>query len=184
MPSASGDGWPFNPYAWQLMFTVGTLCRLRPIPSDVHLSDRGKQLTSAALAVALTIALVRLCVDVHPTPGYMKQTLSSVRVVSFLSIAWLCAQAVRLGWVRALAQRISCVVTVGRQGLVCFVGGTIFSISADVSLHVAELNMRHWHAFWPMRLIADVLIIAALLLVGSVASRFKIYGRLLWFSKQ
>ncbi|MEX3815915.1 OpgC domain-containing protein [Paraburkholderia sp. BR13439] len=173
MPSASGEGWPFNPFAWQLMFTFGTLCRLRPIPCDVHISDRGKQLTSAALAVGLTIALVRLCGDVHPTPGYMKQNLSSVRIVSFLSIAWLCAQAVRLGWVRALAERMSCVVTVGRQGLVCFVGGTILSISADVSLHVAELNTRHWHTFWPMRLIADGLVIATLLALGSVASRFK-----------
>ena len=61
LPSASGNGWPFNPYAWQLMLTFGTLCRLHPIPWDAHLSERGRQLTSAALGVGLTIALVKLC---------------------------------------------------------------------------------------------------------------------------
>jgi hypothetical protein len=103
----------------------------------------------------------------------MKQNLASVRIVSFLSIAWLCAQAVRLGWIRVLAERLSGVVTVGRQGLVCFVGGAVLSISADVGLHVAELNTRNWHTFWPMQLIADVLVIAILLLLGNVANRFK-----------
>ncbi|WP_321791847.1 OpgC domain-containing protein [Caballeronia sp. J97] len=173
LPSVGGEGWPFNPYAWQLMFTFGTLCRLHPIQSGIHLSARGKQVTIAALAVVLTIASVKLCVDAHPAPGYLKQNLSGVRVLSFLSIAWLCAQAVRLGWVRALAERMPGVVTAGRHGLVCFVGGTILSISADVFLRIAEMNEKGGHLFWPMRLNADVLIIAGLLFLGKLAGRCK-----------
>jgi hypothetical protein len=173
LPSRDGEGWPFNPFAWQLIFMFGILCRLHPIPSHVQLSDRGRQLTSAAIGIALTIALIRLCVDVHPTPGYMKQNLACIRVVSFLAIAWLCAQAVRIGWIRALARFMPSVVTVGQQGLVCFVAGALLSIFANAIVHLAKLRMSTSSTDWPLRLAADVLIIVLLMLVACVRKRLK-----------
>jgi hypothetical protein len=169
-----GDGsWPFNPFAWQLMFTFGILCRLHPISGSVQASRMGGQLTRAAFAVALIFAFVKLCIDTHPSPGYLKQNLASVRVISFLSIAWLCAQAVRLGWLRALAGRMPAVVTVGRQGLICFVGGTLVSIGTDTALHVAGVQSAGLLSDWPLRLLGDASAIAALVLLAKVASRLK-----------
>jgi hypothetical protein len=173
LPSRNGEGWPFNPYAWQLIFMFGILCRLHPIPSHIHLSNRGRQLTSVAIGIALTIALIRLRVDVHPSPGYMKQNLASIRIVNFLAVAWLCAQAVRIGWIRALTRFMPGVVTIGQQGLLCFVAGTFLSIFANAVVHLAKLRMPSSSTDWPMRLAADVLIIMLLILVACAAKRLK-----------
>jgi hypothetical protein len=173
LPDADGGGWPFNPFAWQLMFTFGMLGRLHPVLADVQSSKVASRLTRAALVVALTFAFVKLCIDSHPSPGFMKQNLASVRVVSFLSLAWLCAQAVRLGWLRTLAGRLPAVVTVGRQGLVCFVGGALVSIGADTALQLVQVRTTQPLSDWPVRLLSDALAIAALLLLARVASRLK-----------
>lgn len=168
LPGAANGGWPFNPFAWQLMFMLGVLCRLHPVPARMQTSNVGDWLTSAAFAIALTFAFVKLCIDGHPAPGYMKQDLASVRIVSFLSLAWLGAQAVRLGWMRALATRLPGVVTVGRQGLVCFIGGAVVSIAVDTAL-----RLMHAQAHWPLRLLGDFAAIFALLLLARIASDLK-----------
>jgi hypothetical protein len=172
LPSATGEGWPFNPFAWQLMFTLGTLCRLYPISQEVQLSRWGRTATNIALVVAVGIAFVKLCIGDHPSPGFMKQNLAGVRIVSFLSIAWLCAQAVRLGWIGVLAERLSPVVTIGRQGLVCFIGGTVVSIFADFGLHLVS-QTSHFAMDWPIRLTGDISEVLALLLLGFISSGVK-----------
>ena len=164
--------WPFNPFAWQLLFVLGVLCRLYPVPEQMQTSRVGHLLTGAAFAVALAFAFVKVCIDSHPSPGFMKQNLASVRVVSFLAIAWLCAQAVRVGWLRTLAERLPAVVTVGRQGLVCFVGGTVVSIAADTAVRLA-----HAQTNWLARLSSDLLAVAALLLLARLAAAWKGAGR-------
>ncbi|WP_433706006.1 OpgC domain-containing protein [Paraburkholderia sacchari] len=173
LPSRDGAGWPFNPYAWQLIFTFGILCRLHPIPPHFHLSDRGRQLTSVAIGIALTIALVRLRVDVRPSPGYMKQNLASIRIVSFLAVAWLCAQAVRMGWIRRLARFMPAVVAIGQQGLLCFVAGTFLSIFANALVHFEGLRTPPSSIKWPLRLAADALIVVLLILFARVAKHLK-----------
>jgi hypothetical protein len=163
--------WPFNPFAWQLLFMLGVLCRLYPVPEQMQISRVGHVLTGAAFAVALAFAFVKICIDGHPSPGFMKQNLASVRVVSFLAIAWLCAQAVRVGWLRTLAERLPAVVTVGKQGLVCFVGGTVVSIAVDTAVRLA-----HAQTNWLARLSSDLVAVAALLLLARVAAAWKAAG--------
>ena len=160
--------WPFNPFAWQLPFMLGMLCRLYPAPEQMQISRVGHLLTGAAFAVALAFAFVKVCIDTHPSPGFMKQNLASVRVVSFLAIAWLGAQAVRIGWLRTVAERLPAVVTVGRQGLVCFVGGTVVSIAVDTAVRLA-----HAETNWFARLSSDLVAVAALLLLARVAAAWK-----------
>ena len=160
--------WPFNPFAWQLPFVLGVLCRLYPVPEQMQTSRIGHVLTGAAFAVALSFAFVKVCIDTHPSPGFMKQNLASVRVVSFLAIAWLCAQAVRVGWLRTLAERLPAVVRVGRQGLVCFVGGTVVSIAVDTAVRLA-----HAQTNWLARLASDLVAVAALLLLARAAAAWK-----------
>ena len=125
--------WAFNPFAWQLMFVLGVLCRVQPISERFHAGPTARWLTRAAVVAVLTFAVVKLFVLTQPPPGTFKQNLSVDRVINFIVIAWLAAQLVRTGSVARLAQRLPSVVTVGRTGLVCFVAGTLVSLIVDTA---------------------------------------------------
>lgn len=125
--------WAFNPFAWQLMFVLGMLCRVQPISERFHASRTARWFTWAAVVAVLAFAVVKLFVLTQPLPGTLKQNLSVDRVVNFIVIAWLAAQFVRMGSVARLAQRLPAVVTVGRTGLVCFVAGTLVSLIVDTA---------------------------------------------------
>ncbi|WP_321813030.1 MULTISPECIES: OpgC domain-containing protein [unclassified Paraburkholderia] len=168
LPSVPGSIWPFNPFAWQAMFMLGLLCRLYPLSNAFQTSRSGHALTVLACVLVGTFAFVRLFVEVDPQPGYMKQNLASLRIVSFAAVAWLAAQATRLGWISALARRLPGVVTVGQQGLVCFVGGALASNVIDTLLRATHVN-----TFLPARLAGDALAIAALLMLAGGARKWK-----------
>jgi hypothetical protein len=97
-------------------------------------SRTGRYLSGLALATALAFAAFKLWGQGHPESGEMKQHLAAIRVVSFISIAWLVAQLVRIGWIGALAWALPHVVRVGRHGLICFVSGTGLSIAAVLGI--------------------------------------------------
>jgi hypothetical protein len=173
LPSADPAGWSFDPFAWQLMFMLGMLCRLHPVPTAFHASRTGLGLTWLALAVALVFAAYKLLVENQPEPGYLKQHLTSLRVVSFVSIAWLVAQLSRLGWIDRLAAALPPVVTVGRQGLVCFVWGTLISTVADTALHAAAPAFHTRTQAVAAALLSDLLTIAAVLGVAIATAKLK-----------
>ncbi|MGF6599469.1 hypothetical protein P3T23_004197 [Paraburkholderia sp. GAS448] len=50
--------WAFNPFAWQLMFVPGILCRVQPVPERFHVSDAARWLTRLALTAVLAFAVV------------------------------------------------------------------------------------------------------------------------------
>jgi hypothetical protein len=125
--------WAFNPFAWQLMFVLGILCRVQPISERFHTSRSARWLTWIAGIAVLTFAVVKLFVLTQPLPGSLKQNLSPDRVINFIVIAWLAAQFVRMGSIAWLARRLPAVVTVGRTGLVCFVAGTLVSLIVDTA---------------------------------------------------
>ncbi|QQC67079.1 OpgC domain-containing protein [Paraburkholderia ginsengisoli] len=125
--------WAFNPFAWQLMFVLGILCRVQPISECFHASRTARWFTYAAVVAVLAFAIVKLFVLMQPLPGTLKQNLSVDRVINFVVIAWLAAQLVRMGSIARLARRLPAVVTVGRTGLVCFVAGTLVSLIVDTA---------------------------------------------------
>ncbi|HTH61290.1 MAG TPA: OpgC domain-containing protein [Paraburkholderia sp.] len=168
LPDATNAGWAFNPFAWQAMFVLGVMCRLYPLSREFQSSKWGNAITVLALVVVIAFAYFRLFVDVAPPPGYLKQNLASLRIVSFGAIAWLAAQAVRTGWIAWLAARTPAVVNAGQQALVCFVGGAVVSNVVDTLLRAA-----HATEFLPARLAGDVVAIGALLLLADVARRRK-----------
>ncbi|RFU46219.1 OpgC domain-containing protein [Paraburkholderia sp. DHOC27] len=167
LPSVDPGGWAFNPFAWQLMFMLGILCRTHPLSNEFQASTIGRWLTAAALVVALAFAFIKLCLFTDAQPGYMKQNLAAVRVISFLAIAWLVAQAVRAQSIRWVAERLPAVVDVGKQGLVCFVGGTVVSIGVDTAVRLAR------GPGWLNGLAGDMVAISALLLLAAVTKKWK-----------
>ena len=146
LPSAYAEGWSFNPFAWQLMFALGMLARVQPIPAEFHDSTTARWMTRAAVVVFLTFAFAKLFLETQAPPGYMKQNLASLRIVSFVVIAWLFAQAVHAGWIKALAKSLPSVVNVGKQGLVCFIAGACMSLVIDTALRVVSLGQYQWIA--------------------------------------
>lgn len=168
LPTAPGAVWPFNPFAWQAMFMLGLLCRLYPVSHAFQVSQTGRAITVAAIALVAAFAFIRLFVEVDPEPGYMKQNLASLRIVSFGAVAWLVAQAVRLGWIGELAKRLPGVVNIGQQALVCFVGGAVASNLVDTLLRALHLDTS-----FPARLSGDLLAIGALLTLAGGARRLK-----------
>ncbi|AME24123.1 MULTISPECIES: OpgC domain-containing protein [Burkholderiaceae] len=146
LPSAYAEGWSFNPFAWQLMFVLGLLSRVQPISAEFHNSKTARWLTRAAILVFLTFAFAKLFLETQAPPGYMKQNLATLRIVSFVVVAWLFAQAVHAGWIRSLAQALPSVVNVGKQGLVCFIAGACMSLVIDSALRVVSLGSYQWMA--------------------------------------
>jgi hypothetical protein len=168
LPVAIDGGWAFNPFAWQLIFVFGVLCRAHPVSNAFQASHAGLRLTALAAAVVLALAFIKLFIDTQPTPGYMKQNLASLRIVSFVAVVWLVAQAVRLQWVRVLVQWLPGVVTIGRHGLVCFVGGAVVSIAVDAAMRLAHVVEQ-----WPFRLLGDIVAIGMLLALAQLDSARK-----------
>ncbi|WP_027794606.1 OpgC domain-containing protein [Paraburkholderia acidipaludis] len=77
-------------------------------------------------------------------------------------------QAVRLGWVRRLAESLPAVANVGQQGLVCFVGGAVASNVVDTLLRATHLD-----TYFPARLAGDLLAIGALVTLAGGARWLK-----------
>lgn len=176
LPAVTPNGWTFNPFAWQLLFVIGVVCRLHPLKSyqreDADAVLRRRKLTRAAAAVAIGFLCMRMFVEFDPGPVF-KQNLSSLRVGSFMAVLWLVAMMVRQGWIRELADRLPLVVTVGRNGLVCFVSGTMISLLADILLYLATNGSpRNWQG-----LVADMSAIASMLAIGVAAQAWKDYRK-------
>ncbi|MGA7814335.1 OpgC domain-containing protein [Caballeronia sp.] len=173
LPGAAPIHGSFDPFAWQLMFMLGTLCRLHPVSVVFQASRPGLRLTWIALAVALAFAAYKLLIEDQPEPSYLKQNLSSLRVVSFVSVVWLVAQLSRLGWIDRLASALPPVVTVGRQRVTCFVWGTLISIVAHTVLQVAAPAFHTRTQAVAVALLADLLTIAAVLLIAIATAKLK-----------
>lgn len=163
-----GD-WAFNPFAWQLVFMFGILCRAQPIGERFHGSNTARWLVRIACVAVLAFAVVRLFVLTQPLPGEHKQNLSVERVANFVAIAWLAARFVRSGSIAWLAKRLPAVVTVGRTGLVCFVAGTLVSLIVDTA------TPHSLHGFRGMlaALGGDLIAIGALLVIARMWSDWK-----------
>jgi hypothetical protein len=154
--------WAFNPFAWQLMFVLGILCRVQPISERFHTSRTAHWFTRVAVVSVLAFAIVKLFVLTQPLPGTFKQNLSPDRVINFIVIAWLAAQFVRMGSIAWLARRLPAVVTVGRTGLVCFVAGTLVSLIVDT----ATPHMFHGFRGVLIGLGGDLVAIGAVLMIA------------------
>jgi hypothetical protein len=164
LPGTYGEAWAFNPFAWQLMFMTGVLARVQPISDEFHAGKIARWLTAGAIAVALTFAFFKLFLETQAPPGYMKQNLATLRIVSFAAIAWIVARGVYAGWVGKLARKLPGVVTIGQQGLVCFIAGTCVSLVLDSALRaMGVLGLGRYPSHWILGLIADGIAIVSLL---------------------
>ncbi|WP_248321582.1 OpgC domain-containing protein [Caballeronia sp. Sq4a] len=164
LPASYAQAWAFNPFAWQLMFVTGVLARVQPISDDFHAGRVARALTCLAVAFALTFAFAKLFLETQAPPGYMKQNLATLRIVSFGAVAWIIARAVYAGWIGTLARRFPGIVTVGQQGLVCFIAGAAVSLVLDSALRAMGVeNLGRYPSHWLAGIAADAIAVGFLL---------------------
>ena len=155
--------WSFDPFAWQLMFVLGMLCRLHPVPPGFKDSEMARWLVRFAFAAVAMFAAVKLLVLTQPMPGEMKQHLAFARAVNFIVIAMVAAYFVHRGTVARIAAHLPSVLTVGRTGLVCYVGGTLISVIVDTAMPRA----LHGAAAFAAALAGDAVAIGATLMLAK-----------------
>ena len=176
LPSAQHGGhWTFNPFAWQLLFVMGMSIGLRPeLPGQ--LSDRARRrITIAACAFAVFGAFCAVlwgnpALHAAIVPQWVEDTLypiskanaAPLRVMSFMSVAWLVYTVCRGGRVQGIAQRMSIIAMIGRNGLNCFIAAAVISLGAEA----IAFGVSRGEPAWPVSLAVDLLAIAAVIVVA------------------
>lgn len=182
LPSASEYGWTFNPFAWQLMFALGLLARLRP---DAVLPESpAKRRLVTWLAVGMTVVgIVLSYLWLRPqvfesivSDGMRQQfmladkpTLAAARLASFLGIAWLVYVLGSRGWFRQLAQSMGPVVQIGKRSLFGFVVGSVISVGIEGMTY----SLGAGAPVKSVALFGDICAVALLLCAGVVWDRVK-----------
>lgn len=137
-------GWFFNPFAWQLLFTIGAFAAIK-VREGASLS-RSPWLIGLATAYVVfgfLVAAPWLAIPVWHPPrliplewlGHLsKSNLSVLRVAHILSVAYLVAILVPMGarWLKSRAA--GWVIHCGRNGLDIFCLGTILSFVGFIVL--------------------------------------------------
>ncbi|KIG06770.1 OpgC domain-containing protein [Caballeronia concitans] len=164
MPSADDTLWDFNPAAWQLMFMLGVLARCQPVYQRITSHRSGWTISAAALALIIGMAYYKLLVLPPVLDSAFKRDLAGARVVNFLAIAWIATNLARYGVVKEVARRLPWIGAVGRDGMVCFVAGTVISLVVDSILFTLTDGLINV----PAGLAADAIAISALLSVPQV----------------
>ena len=129
------DGWFFNPFAWQLLFTIGFLMGSRarkgvPLPRSRWLVAGAALYAAFALVVIAPWTKLPLFETWGLVPGDLlapmdKTTLSPWRLAHILALAYLVAMFVKpdAGWLRQAWARG--IIACGRNSLDIFTLGTI-----------------------------------------------------------
>jgi hypothetical protein len=136
-------GWFFNPFAWQLVFTIGVVSavlwrRGPPRPSPWALALSAATVAAAALIVTSEGGLapgLREAATAHLDVA--KQDLGLARLAHFLALAYLIAAAPGVG--RIVAPLIrgalgSAVQSLGRNSLTVFAAGSLMSACGQAAL--------------------------------------------------
>lgn len=166
LPVIADTRWDFNPFAWQLLFVAGAITRCQPVYQRLSAHPLGSLVSLLSALCALSIAYQELFLDAVRVGGVLKQNLHWIRVLSFLSIAWLVANMIRKGWARRLAEWTPVVSEIGRRGLLCFVAGTVVSLSVDSVLYSLTNGLLNV----PMGLAADAIALSAMVMVAKLAA--------------
>src|SRR5215472_11866554 len=146
-PSWTGDGWFFNPFAWQLLFTIGAIFAYAP-----PRMPRVRWPLDALAVLVLTAGLIVIWViDIHPRilaampPPVIrfiitedKTGLHPFRLLSILSLAWLAVRSVPIdaGWLRS--RLAAPLVLLGQNSLPVFCSGIFFGFLARLGLEAHE----------------------------------------------
>lgn len=174
--------WYFNPFAWQVLFVAGALAALRGRDVADALEREWRALTAVSASYAITAAALAWMwrhpeaqglagQAPHPAVVAMvsKTELGLLRLLSFLSLAWLCWLLVRPSLGRAVSKPFTPLVVAGRNSLPCFAFGALVS----AAVHVCVTNLG---GGFGVAVAGDMAAVAATLGVGYLADRLSRTG--------
>jgi hypothetical protein len=175
----TGEGWFFDPFAWQFLFIIGVLLACAPMrpPSRPLLFD--------AIAAAAVLLGIVVTVVIEPYPHLLdwvsgsavfhylvvedKTGLYPFRLVSILALTWLCVRLVRFDqpWLRT--RWAAPLVLVGQNSLPVFCSGIVFGFLARLGL---EYDDRAY-----MQVGINLLGAIGMVGVGALAAWYRTKGR-------
>ena len=166
------DGWYFDPFAWQFLFTIGAWSALATRRSGGDMAQ--KPWAVAACWLYLGFSAVQSfpwaqwgLPDLSPLPiePPQKTPLSPLRLIDVLAIFYL-VQSSRLAR-RAAAGPIGQILAVyGRHSLEVFSLGTVLDL-------LGRLVMTTYGTGWPMQIAVNVIGLGTLYLVATTLDRRK-----------
>jgi hypothetical protein len=177
LPSWTGEGWFFNPLAWQVLFFTGCVLGYRP-PGQEPPSVPYSRVLLAACLVVLALGAVAMFIAWRPemmerVPERVALVLNTIdktslhpfRLISMLALAYLVAHAVPkdAGWLKGRAA--APLVLIGQQGLPVFCAGIFLSFLGRLALEQDD--------GWAMQAAVNVCGLAALVAVGAVAAWYR-----------
>jgi hypothetical protein len=175
LPSWTGGGWFFNPFAWQLIFAIGVvLGRADPARLARHFPwRRGLAVLAVLLLAAAAVVLNWVwhgpARGLHP-PEWLaaavgsvdKAALHPVRLASMMVMVWLAGHLVAPA-ARWLGHPVAAAfVLMGQQGLSVFCSGIFLSF-------IGRLVLEQWDGWLP-QLVVNVAGLAALLAVAVISA--------------
>jgi hypothetical protein len=179
LPSWSGEGWFFNPLAWQILFITGAILAYAP----PRLPRLRWPVDASAVFVLLAGLIVIWVIDIHPRilasmPASVirfvitedKTGLHPFRLLSILSLAWLTVRIVPFdaAWLRT--RLTAPLVLLGQNSLPVFCSGIFLGFLARLGLEADESL--------DMQIAVNLLGGLAMVAVGALAAWYRGKGRL------
>ena len=173
----TGDGWYFDPFAWQFLFVIGVLLACAP----PRMPSRPRVLDALACVVLAAGCVVSFVIDPRPRLldwfsssafRYLvvedKTGLHPFRLASILALTWLCVRLIRFDqpWLRA--RWASPFVLVGQNSLPVFCSGIVIGF-------VARLGLEYDDS-WFMQAGVNLLGAAGMVAVGALAAWYRTKG--------
>lgn len=169
LPSWTGGGWFFNPFAWQLLFALGAVlghgAPAGGVPWRRTYGVAALLVLLLSFAVTLVIYLRRDLIGLLPLPvasvvdAVDKSALHPFRLLSILALAYLVAHAVPrgAGWLNgALARPFA---LIGQQGLPVFCVGIFLSFLGRLAVE--------WREGWEMQLAVNIVGLGAMVAIAA-----------------
>ena len=175
LPSWTGGGWYFNPFAWQFLFVIGVILSRHPPRISID-----KRIIDAVAAVVLIIGFILVWL-VWPSeevsasiPSFLaravllvdKEGLHPMRLLSILALTWFVVRLVPFdaGWLRTrwAAPFVLC----GQHSLPVFCVGIFLSF-------LGRLAMEWQNGWWAMQAAVNILGALALVAVAALAAWYR-----------
>jgi hypothetical protein len=182
-PSWSGDGWFFNPFAWQLLFFLGCVIGYAaPGASPVRLPwRRGLGLLAMAILAAGAVAVVLMFRfwaeaerDLAPAlvgflAGIDKTGLHPARLASVIAATYLFAHLVPASAQVLRARWAAPFLLIGQRALPVFCAGIALSFLGRLVLEQSDA--------WPSQVLVNLAGLAGLVGIGLLAAWYAEGGR-------
>lgn len=179
LPSWTGDGWYFNPLAWQLLFIFGAV--LGYAPGLVGKGHKRVMDITAAIVLIFGLLEVWLVKDRPEITAHMpfalarelvsidKTGLHPFRLASILMLCWGAARLIprQANWLRS--RWASPLVMCGQHSLPVFCAGVFLSFLGRLAFEQQDN--------WWMQAIVNVVGTALLIGVSAIAAWYKAKGR-------